>query len=267
MEYNTSALCDIYLEQVDVVEPMFSNFGGRASFAGQITTIKCFEDNSLIRETLEQDGLGRVLLIDGGGSLRKALVDAEIAAIAEENEWEGIVVYGCVREVDELEDMNLGIQALASIPVGAASQSIGEFDIPVNFGGVSFLPEDYIYADSTGIILSPEPLNIDLELDEEVEEEELEEQDPRLLALFPRTKYTNTRLSRVFSILDRKSGITPLLPFCQAVHECALATARALAELAELFAQALHVESEDRLLLLLIFLYHLSALQLPFEEE
>ncbi len=84
MEYNTSALCDIYLDQVDVVEPMFSNFGGRASFAGQITTIKCFEDNSLIRETLEQDGLGRVLLIDGGGSLRKALIDAEIAAIAEE---------------------------------------------------------------------------------------------------------------------------------------------------------------------------------------
>ena len=77
------------------------------------------------------------------------------------------VVYGCVREVDELEDMNLGIQALASIPVGATSQGIGELDVPVNFGGVSFLPEDYIYADSTGIILSPEPLNIDLELDEE----------------------------------------------------------------------------------------------------
>ena len=115
-----------------------------------------------VRETLEQDGLGRVLLIDGGGSLRKALIDAEIATIAEENEWEGIVVYGCVREVDELEDMNLGIQALASIPVGATNQGIGELDVPVNFGGVSFLPEDYIYADSTGIILSPEPLNIDL---------------------------------------------------------------------------------------------------------
>ena len=76
MEYNTSALCDIYSEQVDVVEPMFSNFGGRASFSGQITTVKCFEDNGLIRETLEQDGIGRVLLIDGGGSLRRALVDA-----------------------------------------------------------------------------------------------------------------------------------------------------------------------------------------------
>ncbi|MDC0610088.1 ribonuclease E activity regulator RraA [Vibrio sp.] len=172
MEYNTSALCDIYLDQVDVVEPMFSNFGGRASFAGQVTTVKCFEDNGIIRETLEQDGLGRVLLVDGGGSLRRALVDAEIAALAEENEWEGIVVYGSVRELDELEEMNIGIQALASIPVGAVAQNIGEVDIPVNFGGVTFLPEDYLYADSTGIILSQEPLNPDLDEEETEEDEE-----------------------------------------------------------------------------------------------
>ncbi|AEH32104.1 S-adenosylmethionine:2-demethylmenaquinone methyltransferase [Vibrio anguillarum 775] len=170
MEYNTSALCDIYLDQVDVVEPMFSNFGGSASFAGQLTTIKCFEDNGLIREVLEQDGLGRVLLIDGGGSLRRALIDAELAALAEENEWEGIVVYGCVREVDELEEMSIGIQALASIPVGASNQGIGEVDVPVNFGGVTFLPEDYLYADNTGIILSPEPLNVDMDLDDDLDE-------------------------------------------------------------------------------------------------
>ncbi len=172
MEYNTSALCDIYLDQVDVVEPMFSNFGGCASFAGQITTVKCFEDNGLIRETLEQDGVGRVLLIDGGGSLRRALIDAELAALAEENEWEGIVVYGCVREVDELEDMSIGIQAMASIPVGANNQGVGEVDVPVNFGGVTFLPEDYLYADNTGVILSQEPLNVEFETDEDVVEED-----------------------------------------------------------------------------------------------
>jgi regulator of ribonuclease activity A len=172
MEYSTSALCDIYLDQVDVVEPMFSNFGGSASFAGQVTTVKCYEDNGVIRDILEQDGVGRVLLIDGGGSLRKALIDAEIAAIAEENEWEGIVVYGSVREVDELEDINLGIQALASIPVGANQSDIGETDIPVNFGGVTFLPEDYLYADSTGIILSQEPLDVNLELDDEEAEQD-----------------------------------------------------------------------------------------------
>ena len=167
MEYNTSALCDIYSEQVDVLEPMFSNFGGRASFAGQITTIKCFEDNGLVREVLEQDGRDRVLLIDGGGSLRRALVDAELASIAEENEWEGIVVYGCVREVDELEDMNVGIQALASIPVGATSQQLGDVDVAVNFGGVTFLPEDFLYADNTGVILSQERLDVDLEVEED----------------------------------------------------------------------------------------------------
>ncbi len=162
MEYNTSALCDIYSDQVDVVEPMFSNFGGSASFAGQLTTVKCFEDNGIIRSILEENGEGRVLLIDGGGSLRRALIDAEIAAFAEENNWEGLVVYGCVREVDELEDMNIGIQALASIPVGAISKEVGEVDIPVNFGGVTFLPEDYLYADNTGIVISQEPLdNVD----------------------------------------------------------------------------------------------------------
>ncbi len=167
MEYNTSALCDIYSEQVDVLEPMFSNFGGSASFAGQITTVKCFEDNGLIREVLEQDGLGRILLIDGGGSLRCALIDAELASIAEENDWEGILVYGCVREVDELEDMSLGIQALASIPVGAGSQGVGEVDVAVNFGGVTFLPEDYLYADNTGVIISQERLAVALEVEED----------------------------------------------------------------------------------------------------
>ncbi|ANO33874.1 ribonuclease E activity regulator RraA [Vibrio breoganii] len=169
MEYNTSALCDVYLDQVDVVEPMFSNFGGSASFAGQVTTIKCFEDNGLIRSVLEQDGQGRVLLIDGGGSLRRALIDAEIASLAEENEWEGLVVYGSVREIDELEDMSIGIQALASIPVGASQTDVGELDVPVNFGGVSFLPEDYLYADNTGIILSQEPLDTNFEIDVEDE--------------------------------------------------------------------------------------------------
>ncbi|CAM3562257.1 Regulator of ribonuclease activity A [Vibrio aerogenes CECT 7868] len=176
MEYNTSALCDIYSDQVDVVEPMFSNFGGRASFAGQITTVKCFEDNGLIREVLEQEGSGRVLLVDGGGSLRRALVDAELAALGEENEWEGIVVYGCVREVDDLDEMNIGIQALASIPVGAVGQSVGEVDVPVNFGSVTFIPEDYLYADNTGIILSQEPLDT-----EELDDEEAEQEDEDLV--------------------------------------------------------------------------------------
>ncbi|PSU49862.1 ribonuclease E activity regulator RraA [Photobacterium frigidiphilum] len=161
MEYNTSELCDIYLDQVDVIEPMFNSYGGRSSFGGQITTVKCFEDNALLRTVLQQPGVGRVLLVDGGGSLRRALIDADIALMATENEWEGLIVYGSVRNVDDLDELEIGIQAIASIPVGADQQGVGDVDIAVNFGGVTFLPEDHIYADNTGVILSPEPLDIE----------------------------------------------------------------------------------------------------------
>ncbi|WP_407331623.1 ribonuclease E activity regulator RraA [Enterovibrio sp. 27052020O] len=161
MEYNTSELCDMYLDQVDVLEPMMSSYGGRSSFGGQITIVKCFEDNSVIREVAEQDGTGRVMLIDGGGSLRRALIDADIAALAAENNWEGLVVYGCVRDVDSIDEIDIGIQALASFPVGAESLGVGEVDVPVNFGGVTFIPEDHLYADNTGVILSQEPIDIE----------------------------------------------------------------------------------------------------------
>jgi regulator of ribonuclease activity A len=159
MEYNTSALCDIYQDRVDVLEPMFCSFGGRASFGGAITIIKCFESNGLIREVIQENGVGRVLLIDGGGSMRRALLDGELASMATNNGWEGIVCYGCVREIDALEQLDIGIQALATIPVGADRKATGDTDLPVNFGGVTFLPDDYLYADTTGIILSPDPLD------------------------------------------------------------------------------------------------------------
>lgn len=160
MECNTSELCNIYLDQVDVVEPMFSSYGGRNSFSGQITTVKCFENNGVIHSVLKQAGLGRILLVDGGGSLRRALIDIDLAQLAVENEWEGLIIYGSVRHVDELDELDIGIQALAAIPVGADQQAIGEVDVAVNFGGVTFLPEDHLYADNTGVILSPDALEI-----------------------------------------------------------------------------------------------------------
>ena len=131
MKYDTSELCDIYQEDVNVVEPLFSNFGGRSSFGGQIITVKCFEDNGLLYD------------------------------LATQNEWEGIVVYGAVRQVDDLEELDIGIQALAAIPVGAAGEGIGESDVRVNFGGVTFFSGDHLYADNTGIILSEDPLDIE----------------------------------------------------------------------------------------------------------
>ncbi|HGO5854347.1 TPA: ribonuclease E activity regulator RraA [Mannheimia haemolytica] len=160
MRIDTSALCDLYSDQVDVVEPIFSSFGGATSFFGKITTIKCFESNGLIAEVLEEEGEGRVLLVDGGGAVRRALIDAELAQLAVDNGWEGIIVYGAVRQLDVLERLDIGIHAIAPIPVGADNTDIGEVDTPVNFGGVTFFPEDYVYADLTGIILSQELLDL-----------------------------------------------------------------------------------------------------------
>ena len=161
MHYNTSELCDFYADLIDVVDPIFCNFGGRSSFAGKAVTIKCFENLGLIIETVAMDGNGKVLVIDGGGSTRRALIDSSIAQCAAENGWEGIVCHGSVRDVDALEYIDLGIQALVSIPVRASDQSIGDVDIAINFAGVTFLPDDHIYADNTGMILSPEALDIE----------------------------------------------------------------------------------------------------------
>lgn len=160
MRIDTSELCDLYSDQVDVVEPIFSSFGGASSFFGKITTVKCFESTGLIAEVLEEEGEGRVLLVDGGGAVRRALIDAELAQLAVDNGWEGIIVYGAVRQLDVLERLDIGIHALAPIPVGAENSDVGEVDTPVNFGGVTFFPEDYVYADLTGIILSPELLDL-----------------------------------------------------------------------------------------------------------
>lgn len=161
MECNTSELCDLYVDSVDVVEPMFVNYGGRSSFSGQVVTVKCHEDKGVIEKELTADGTEKVLVIDGGGSLRRALVDINIAELAFENNWEGIICYGCVRDVDALEELDIGIQGIASIPVGADTEGVGEADIAINFGGVTFIPEDFVYADNTGVILSPEPLDFE----------------------------------------------------------------------------------------------------------
>ena len=125
MEYNTSELCDLFADSVDVVDPFFASFGGRYSFGGEITTIKCFEDRGLIDRVLAQPGAGKVLLIDGGGSSRRALFDASSAQVAIDNDWEGVVIYGSVREVDSLAELDIGVLAVAAIPVNAECESSG----------------------------------------------------------------------------------------------------------------------------------------------
>lgn len=160
MHYITPDLCDAYPDLIQVVEPMFSNFGGRDSFGGEIVTVKCFEDNSRVKELAELDGSGKVLVVDGGGSLRCALLGDMIAERAAHNGWQGVVIYGCVRDVDMLAQTDLGVQALASHPLRSNRRGAGDLDMAVTFAGVTFRPGEYVYADNNGIIVSPSPLEM-----------------------------------------------------------------------------------------------------------
>ena len=160
MEYSTPDLCDLYPELVRAAEPLFRSFGGRDSFGGEVVTIRCFEDNSFVKETAGTPGRGKVMVVDGGGSVRKALLGDLIAETAQKNGWEGLIIFGAVRDVDALSGIDLGIKALASIPLKTERKGAGELNIPVSFAGVSFSPGEYVYADSTGIIVSAEPLSI-----------------------------------------------------------------------------------------------------------
>lgn len=160
MHYVTPDLCDAYPELIQVLEPMFNNFGGRDSFGGEIVTVKCFEDNSLIRDQVALDGKGKVLVVDGGGSLRRALLGDLLAEKAAHNGWEGIVIYGCIRDVDVIAQTDLGVQALATHPMKTDKRGIGDLNVAVTFAGVTLRPGEYIYADNNGVIVSPSPLKM-----------------------------------------------------------------------------------------------------------
>lgn len=159
MKYLTPDLCDKYPDLVRVVEPIFKNYGGKSSFGGQIVTIKCYEDNSVVKETASTPGNGKIIVVDGGGSLRRALLGDLIAENAIQNGWEGFIIYGCIRDIDAIFNMNLGVKTLNTNPLKTDKKGIGDLNILVSFGGVTFKPGEYVYADSNGIIVSSKPLN------------------------------------------------------------------------------------------------------------
>ncbi len=156
----TPDLCDENPELVSVALPMFRNYGGRDRFYGEIVSVKCFEDNTFVKSQLGTPGKGKVLVVDGGGSKRCALLGDLIAANAAKHLWEGVIIYGCVRDVDELERIDLGVQALASIPLKSVRQDRGDLNISVRFADITFEPGHYVYADPNGVIVSPEPLKL-----------------------------------------------------------------------------------------------------------
>lgn len=154
MSFVTCDLCDDHPDAVRVCEPMFSSFGGRETFGGQIVTVKCHEDNSRVKELLATPGHGKVLVVDGGGSMRCALMGDLIGESAVKNSWEGVIIYGCVRDVDALIQLDLGVHALSAIPLKSVRKGVGEVDLPVTFGGITFSTGEFVYADNNGVIVS-----------------------------------------------------------------------------------------------------------------
>ncbi len=154
----TTDLCDAHPDEVRVVDPIFRDFGGARAFHGAIATLKVFEDNSLVREALEQPGAGRVLVVDGGGSLRCALLGGNLAVLAERNGWAGVVVFGAVRDTREIAAANVGVKALAAHPRKSEKRGVGQRDVPVTFGGVTFRPGEHVYADDDGLVVSSRAL-------------------------------------------------------------------------------------------------------------
>tara|TARA_B110001452_G_scaffold59519_4_gene46323 strand:- start:1205 stop:1621 length:417 start_codon:yes stop_codon:yes gene_type:complete len=137
---------------------MLSNFGGREQFSGQIVTVKCFEDNSCVKALVATEGQGRVMVVDAGGSMRRACLGDMLAEQASASGWSGLIIYGCIRDLDEIMTTDIGVQALGVHPMKTEKKGVGETQIPVCFGGVTFKPGDYLYADNNGVIVAPKEL-------------------------------------------------------------------------------------------------------------
>ncbi len=159
--FATCDICDAHRSDTSdalrVLPPHWREFGARAWFSGPVSTVQCFEDNSLVRAALESPGAGRVLVVDGGGSLRTALVGGNLGALAVASGWAGIVVDGCVRDAAELARCAIGIRALALCPVPPAKRGAGQRDVPVRLQGVAVRPGDWLYADADGIVVLDRP--------------------------------------------------------------------------------------------------------------
>ncbi len=159
MSYATTDLSDKYTTALQVAEPIFRDFGGHQAFYGPAKTLKLFEDNSLVRASLEQPGNGRVLVVDGGGSLRCALVGDQLGELGVRNGWAGILVYGCIRDSAVIATQAIGVKALATHPRKSLKKGVGEEELEVCFAGLTIGPGDWIYADADGVVVSRQALD------------------------------------------------------------------------------------------------------------
>jgi regulator of ribonuclease activity A len=156
--FKTADLCDDHSDSLQIAQPLFQDYGKKISFSGPISTVKCHEDNTQVRAQLEKPGNGRVLVVDGGGSTRCAMVGDLLAQLGADNGWSGIIVYGCIRDSDVIASIDIGVKALATMPLKSVKKGVGEVDIDVHFADVDFIPGQHVYADKDGVIISSQSL-------------------------------------------------------------------------------------------------------------
>ncbi|KZN12742.1 putative 4-hydroxy-4-methyl-2-oxoglutarate aldolase [Marinomonas sp. TW1] len=151
-------LCDLYPEQIQIAEPVFQSYGKRTCFYGQAVTVSCFEDNSRVRELVNENGQGRVMVVDGGGSKRRALLGDMLAEKASKNGWEGFVIHGAIRDVNAQSELDIGIHALCAHPLPTEKKGLGKLGQTVSFAGIQIAEGDYIYCDLNGTLVSKQAL-------------------------------------------------------------------------------------------------------------
>ncbi|QUM75499.1 putative 4-hydroxy-4-methyl-2-oxoglutarate aldolase [Moritella sp. 24] len=151
-------LCDQHFNELSVMDPLFQSYGDATIFSGRAVTVKCFEDNSLVKELAGTPGDGRVMVVDGGGSTRRALLGDMIAENAVSNGWAGFVIYGAIRDVATINTLKLGVKAITACPVKTEKRGLGDSGIDLQFAGVNIADGDYIYADLNGVVVAKEAL-------------------------------------------------------------------------------------------------------------
>ena len=159
-QIKTADLCDDFIDQLQVAEPIgLQNYGGLKSFHGEIVTIKCLDNNPLVRETLSKNGLGKVLVVDGSASKKCALTGDNIAQMAFENQWSGIIINGCIRDSVAIGQILIGVKALYTNPTKSGKLDGGEVNIPITFANITFFPGHYLYSDEDGIVVSEKEIH------------------------------------------------------------------------------------------------------------
>ena len=158
MQVKTADLIDEFGQQVQVLNPVFTSYGGADTFYGKAVCVRVFEDNILVRQTLETNGKGCVLVVDGGASVRCALVGDILAQIAIDNHWSGLIIHGAIRDSKEISRMSIGVKALNTSPRKSRKDCVGAIGEPLEFAGVTIHPGDYVYADPDGILVAGKEL-------------------------------------------------------------------------------------------------------------